>query len=291
MIQIAMCPPKYMSARIPNNKWMKDIPEKDREVNREVAMKQFFDIYTVLSSVSIVWLIPPKPRLQDQVYVSNAGVVLAHDPKVAILSNFTAEGRAGEEDAAYALLNELGYECYFSPYKFEGEADFKWLHDNVYVGHYGIRTEEKFLDWISEEFNCKVIKVKGTDPYLYHLDCSIFPLSEDYCMVYEGIPKSSIEAIKKEVEIIPVTKEEAYAGITNSVRIGYEVFNGKSVSETLVGTESYKWEIAKQKKLEEVCSRFGLGLTYFDMGEFLKSGALLSCMVLHLSYDRIKLQG
>ncbi|MEM2260857.1 MAG: arginine deiminase-related protein [Ignisphaera sp.] len=290
-LEIVMCPPKYIAARIPNNKWMEKIPPEKREINRELAMKQFFDVYSVMSQYAFVWLIPPKPRLQDQVYVSNAACALPHLKKTIILAKFKAEGRPGEEDAIAPLLHELGWEIYYSPYYFEGEADLKWVRDNLYIGGYAIRTEKKALEWLEQEFDCKILPVEKRDPYLYHLDCSVFPLSEDYVLVNEKIPKDNMQRIKKEVEVIEVSEQDCYAGITNSVRLGYTVFNSNNASAYPPDSIDYKVEIQKNQHLEEICRRFGLALYYFDLSEFLKSGALLSCMVLHLTYDRIKLTG
>ena len=45
---------------------------------------------------------------------------------------------------------------------------------------------------------------------------------------------------------------------------------------------SYSIEKAKIEHLEQICSRFGLTLRVFCMSEFYKSGALLSCLIMHI---------
>jgi len=286
-----MCPPTYLDTKIPNNKWMEDIPPEQRKVDREIAMKQFHDLYSILSEYALIYIVPPKPHLQDQVYATNFGVYLPHLDNVIILSKFRAEGRSGEEVEAEKFLSELGYECYYCPYYFEGEAELKWVRDNLYIGGYGVRSEEKALDWISENFDAKIIKVKETDPYLYHLDCWIFPLSTDYVLAYEAIEKDTMKEIEKEVNVIPVTKEMAYAGINNSVRCQYTIINADNLGAYSTDSDAYKWEQLKNQKLEEICRQFGLNLYYVELTEYLKSGALLSCLIMHLSREEITLGG
>ena len=70
----------------------------------------------------------------------------------------------------------MGYKTEISPYKWEGEADIKYLSDNVYIGGFGIRSDIKTYKWMEENYDMKIIKVKMVDEYMYHLDCSIFPI-------------------------------------------------------------------------------------------------------------------
>jgi N-dimethylarginine dimethylaminohydrolase len=282
-----------MAAGVANNQWMKDLTAEQRSVNSTKAKNQFFDLYSLLTDECLVYLIPPRPSLQDQIYTSNAGAVLPHCDKVFIKSNFRAEARTGEEVEAAALLERLGYECVDSPYYFEGEAELKWLRDNIYIGGHGTRSSLKALEWLSEKFDARIIPVEEKDPYLYHLDCSIFPLSSDLVLAYTaGIPRAALREMERYAAIIPVTKAQAYAGATNSVRLGYTVYNDSCISEL---PSRHPWfptlreEQTKNKFLETVCRNYGLELTFVNMSETLKSGALLSCCILHLAYDQVEL--
>jgi len=287
---LALCPPTYMAAEVANNQWMRDLSGQDRAVNLPKAKKQFFDLYALLTQECLVYLVPPKRGLQDQVYMSNAGVVLPHlSKKTFLLSNFRAQGREGEELEAAGLVTKLGFECMQAPYFFEGEAEFKWLHDNVYVGGYGTRTSIQALDWIAEKFDARIIRVEERDPYLYHLDCSIMPLGKDLVMAYTGgIPREALKELEAEATVIPVTKRLAYAGATNSTRVGFTVFNSSCISELPSKHPAYpsrKDEEAKNRFLATVCANYGLELVFVNLSEMLKSGALLSCCILHLNYD------
>ena len=59
----------------------------------------------------------------------------------------------------------MGYKVWVPPTKFEGEAELKHLHENVYVGGYGIRSEKETYQWMGENFNMQVVKLRLTDPY------------------------------------------------------------------------------------------------------------------------------
>jgi len=276
-----MCPPTYLSTDIANNIWMKELG-KDRVINKDLAMKQWFDLYTILSQNGLVYLLPPKKGLQDQVYIANAGAWLPHC-KTMIYSNFQAEGRSGEElELQNFLDNKLINNARQNPYKFEGEPECKFIRDNLYCGGYGIRTEKKALDWIEREFDADIIKLKETNPYLYHLDTSIFPLDEDNVLVYtNNFTRSENRELEKNFNVIPVTEVDAYEGITNSIRAKEMILNASSN----IRPETFK----KNEHLKEICNKFGLVPIFINLSEFEKSGALLSCCVLHLNYQRSKL--
>jgi hypothetical protein len=67
------------------------------------------------------------------------------------------------------------------------------------------------------------------------------------------------------------------------VRLPNQVLNSSNIHELKVGTEDYKFELQKNRKLEDIAANLALEVSYFNLSEFLKSGALLSCMVMHLN--------
>src|SRR5439155_581718 len=130
----------------------------------------------------------PTPRncgLQDLVFTANLGVVLEHVPQrdVVVISNFTSKPRWGETEIGVDFFKAMGYRVYVAPSRFEGDAELKHLQDNVYVGGYGTRSERDTYEWMEKTFGMKVIKVRLSDPYLYHLDCSVFPITRENTLV------------------------------------------------------------------------------------------------------------
>jgi N-dimethylarginine dimethylaminohydrolase len=248
---------------------------------------QWFEMYKVLSSNALIKLLPPKEGLGDQVYVNSFCYLPTYtkEPTV-ILSNFTAEGRAGEEIVAGDYLTKLGYTCVKSPYKFEGEAELKYSGvENIYYGGYGIRTDIRTYDWLEEKYGIDIIRIHEVDPYLYHLDCNLFVISKDHVMVAtEQISKKTLKQIEQVAEVHHVSTDAAYQGICNSLRVGDIIYNASNLAYLDPKAKYYKEETNKNAELEAICEKVGLELMYINLSEIMKAGALLSCCSAKLNY-------
>ena len=278
--------PFSLSTSDPNNIWMQELSDEELQINRPKAYKQFMDLYNFMAGQSLVHLLPSEGNFQDQVYVANLGLQLPHikDENHILLSNFTSDPRKGEELVGEKFFQQMGYQTHISPYKWEGEADIKYLYDNVYIGGYGIRSNIKTYEWMEENFDMNIIKVAMTDEYLYHLDCSIFALNNDQTLVAtELFDPEELRAIEQHTEIIPVDIEDALGGMTNSVRLGNMVLCASNIAEMKKSHEYYEAEKHKIESLEKICSDAGMEPVIFNLSEYMKSGAMLSCMVMHLN--------
>jgi len=278
--------PFSLSTSDPNNIWMQELSDEELQINRPKAYKQFMDLYNFMAGQSLVYLLPAEGNFQDQVYVANLGLQLPHikDENHILLSNFTSDPRKGEELVGQKFFNQMGYKTHISPYKWEGEADIKYLYDNVYIGGYGIRSNIKTYEWMEENFDMNIIKVAMTDEYLYHLDCSIFALNNDQTLVCtELFDQEELRAIEQHTEIIDVDVEDALGGMTNSVRMGNMILCASNISELKKSHEYYEGEKHKIESLEKICSDAGMEPVIFNLSEYMKSGAMLSCMVMHLN--------
>ena len=278
--------PFSLSTADPNNIWMQELNEKELQINRPKAYKQFMDLYNFMSGQSLVYLLPSEGNFQDQVYVANLGLQLPHikDANKILLSNFTSEPRKGEEWVGKHFFQQMGYETHISPYKWEGEADIKYLYDNVYIGGYGIRSDIKTYEWMEKQFDMNIIKVEMTDEYMYHLDCSIFPLNNDKTLICtELYNPEEIKQIEQHTEIIDVDVEDALGGMTNSVRMGNMILCASNIAELKKSDEYYEGEKHKIESLEKICANEGMEPVIFNLSEYMKSGAMLSCMVMHLN--------
>jgi N-dimethylarginine dimethylaminohydrolase len=284
---VMSCPFSF-SADYPNNVWMRELGDDERKVDRTKAMSQFAQVYRHMASDAFVFLLPtPKGcELQDLVFTANLGIILEHIPArdVAVLSNFSSEPRVGETEIGDQFFRSMGYTTIVAPYKFEGEAELKHLHDNVYVGGYGIRSDRRTYDWMEEEFEMQVVKVRETDEYLYHLDCSIFPATAaDTLVCTELFDKTELAQLEKVTNIIAVSADACYSGICNSVRHHNSILNSSHIHSLRAGTEEYFEEVRKNRELEDLAIKLGLEVCYFNLSEYHKGGALLSCMVMHLN--------
>ena len=283
-----LCFPFSFSTEVPNNPWMKDLDKERRRPDFKRSAAQFLELYRYLSSEALVYVLPtPRDaRLQDLVYAANLGVVLTHldDKNTVVISNFTSEPRRGETRVGVDFFRQMGYEVSVPPTKFEGEAELKHLFGNVYVGGYGIRSEEETYAWMEKSFDMQVVKLRLTDPYLYHLDCLIFPITKENTLVCtELLEPEEVLELEKVTNIIHVSAEEAYSGICNSVRLPKVVLNSSHLHELKKGSEDYQHELQKNRKLEDIAANLALEVCFFNLSEYHKSGALLSCMVMHLN--------
>jgi len=278
--------PFSLSTADPNNVWMQELSEEELQINRPKAYKQFMDLYNFMSGQSLVYLLPSEGNFQDQVYIANLGLQLPHitDSNKILLSNYTSEPRRGEEWVGKHFFEMMGYDTHISPHKWEGEADLKYLYDNVYIGGYGMRSEIETYNWMEEQFGMDIIKVRMTDEYMYHLDCSIFPLNSDQTLVATEIyTPEELAAIEKHTEIIPIDVDDAIGGMANSVRMGNMVLCASNIAELKKSHEDYEAEKHKIESLEKICSNAGMEPVIFNLSEYMKSGAMLSCMVMHLN--------
>lgn len=287
--------PFSLQAETPNNVWMEELELNERHIDIKKAMNQFLQFYNFLAAESVVYLLPT-PRLQglqDLVYTANLGIVLDHlpDHNTVILSNYSSQVRIPETKVGECFFTEMGYDIVVPPYHFEGEAELKHLYGNVYIGGYGIRSDKRAYEWMEEQFDMHIITVKETDPYLYHLDCTVFPLTRENVMVCTKMyTKEEIKKIEAESNIIDISEDDAFFGICNSVRMGNIILNASNIHEMKRSDKYYEGERQKNRVLEDIAVLNGFEVAFFNLSEFMKSGALLSCMVMHLnrrSYDLI----
>jgi N-dimethylarginine dimethylaminohydrolase len=279
--------PFTLDTKNPNNAWMQELKPEDLEVNRPRAYRQFMDLYNFMAGASLTYILPSYGNFQDQVYVANLGIYLPHikDKNHIILSNFTSEPRRGEEAVGNSFFKLMNYTTHLCPHKWEGEADLKYLYNNVYIGGYGIRTERESYEWMRKMFDMEIIELEMVDDYLYHLDCSVFPLTNEKTMICTSMySPEEIEKLGKYTEIIDVSEDDALGGITNSVRVGNSIMCASNITELKRGDELYQLEANKIATLEKVCSNEGMEPIIFNLSEYMKSGALLSCMCFHLNY-------
>jgi N-dimethylarginine dimethylaminohydrolase len=219
------------------------------------------------------------------VFTANLGIVLEHlaGRDVVVVSNFTSEPRRGETERGRAFFQQMGYEVHIPSTKFEGEADLKHLHDNVYVGGFGIRSERQSYEWMERAFDMQIVKVGLTDPYLYHLDCSFFPITPESALVCTELFEEELRQLEKHTNIIDVSVDDCYSGICNSVRLFQTILNASHIHDLKAGSQEYREELQKNRRLEDIAGQLALEVSYFNLSEYLKGGALLSCLVMHLN--------
>jgi len=281
--------PFSLSADIANNAWMEELDDNKRAIDVHKAINQFLQLYHFIAAEALVYLLPTPQQegLQDLVYCANLGAVLDHLPTqdVMVLSNFSVQNRAREIEVGKAFFEAMGYRTVVPPYHFEGEAELKHLHGNVYLGGYGTRSDRRAYDWLAETFDMHIVPLEETEPFLYHLDCTTFPLTQtDTLVCTEMYTKQELAEVEKVTNIIDVSVDDCFSGVCNSVRLGNTILNASNILDMKPSDQYYDEEKHKNRTLEDVAARLGFELALFNLSEYLKSGALLSCMVLHLNH-------
>ena len=282
--------PLSLSAQVPNNAWMEAMSPSQREIGLDRAIAQFRSLYQHVVQHAVVYLLPSTPGLQDQPYVSNLGLVLPHcEQDTVIVSRFRSTPRIGEERIGAEFFKLMNFTIEHppetfegEPLYFEGEADLKHIRGNLYVGAHGMRTSRSALTWAAERFEMEIVPFRITDRYLYHLDCCFFRISEEAVLLCTSVADPvCLRALERHCEIIDVSLEHARAGITSCLQLPGEVL---CESDIKLGkaSHSYATEKTKIERLENICSRFGRELRVFCMPEFYKSGAQLSCLIMHI---------
>ena len=280
--------PFSLSAEVPNNIWMTEMKQEARRIDINKAINQFLQLYHYMASDALVYLLPT-PRvegLQDLVYSANIGVMLEHtqDKNTVVLSNFKTSVRRPETEIGRTFFTSMGYQVVDPPWFFEGDAELKHLHGNVYVGGFGIRSDRRAYEWMRDEYQMQIIELEETEPYLYHLDCTVFPLTREETLVCtEMYTPEEIKRLETVTNIVDVSVDDCFSGICNSVRLGNSILNASNIHEMKSTDEYYEDEKHKNRTLEDIAVRYAFEVSFFNLSEFMKSGALLSCMVMHLN--------
>ena len=91
-----------------------------------------------------------------------------------------------------------------------------------------------------------------------------------------------VRALEQHCEIIDVSVEHARAGITNCLLLRERFCATRLLSSSAKKARPTQSRKPRSSASSNICSRFGLTLRVFCMSEFYKSGALLSCLVMHI---------
>jgi len=287
--------PLFLSADEPNNALMEVMSHDDRRVDCRKATAQFLDLYRFIASRAVVYLLPSRPGLQDQPYVANLGAVLPHlDQETVVVSRFRSPPRIGEAAVGAGFFRLFEFAVHMPPATlgrdavyFEGEADLKHVRGNLYVGAHGMRTSESALRWFAEKFEMEVIAYPILDDHLYHLDCCLFFLNDrEAVLSRKKTAPEALRAIERHCNVVDATVENVRSGMTNGLMLGNCLLCDSPIEDIDRHHPYYPSEKRKIAKLEKICGARGLDLHIFNLSEFLKSGAALSCLIMKLNSDR-----
>ncbi|MEA1993612.1 MAG: arginine deiminase family protein [Euryarchaeota archaeon] len=225
--------------------------------NYEKALTQHEKYIETLESCGLeVTVMPAKEKFPDSTFVEDSAVLTE---KCAVITNFGAESRRGEEESMYKLLKEFynKIECIKEPGTLEG-GDIMRVEDHFYIG-----LSERTNKAGARQLRGILAKYGYTSSYVLceqvlHLKTGVAYLGGNTLVVTgEFIDKEEFEGFDK----IIITEEESYAA--NSVRVNDYVIMPK-------GYEKSRNEIVEAGyKVKEV-----------NLSEFRKIDGGVSCLSL-----------
>jgi N-dimethylarginine dimethylaminohydrolase len=262
--------PLTVSNTIPNNAWMS--PETQGKYDKIRAANQWLKLFRRLSTESLIYTLPSFGNFQDLPFVANLGCYLPHikDRNIILLANFSSIPRRGEEKIGRRFFESFDYLVEQPVHRWEGEADLKWVRENIYIGGIGSRSTIEAYDWMHKEFEMEIPYIELFDPKLYHLDCVYFQLTDTKALVnVTALRPQDVKKLERLVEIVPVPEAYKYEGWTNSLRVNDSVLHGPS---------------APVECFDSLLEKHDFQLETIDLTEFDKSGADLSCLCMHLNH-------
>lgn len=262
-----MCTPSLYDVNYVINPWMEGNVNRS---SRQVAERQWEQLYSALACLARVELMEPQAGSPDMVFTANAGLVREG---VVALSRFLHPERQGEEPHFRRWFDDSGFAVRDLPgsVPFEGEGDALFEADNsrLWAGH-GMRSRESSHRYLQETWGVEVISLRLIDPRFYHLDTCFCPLFEGYVLyfpeAFDVVSQARIAARYPEERRITVSPSDALRFACNAINVGNTILLN---------------EVSSQ--LSDRLASHGFRVIQIPLTEFLKAGGAAKCLVLRLS--------
>src|SRR5260221_275504 len=255
--EVLLCKPSYFEVNYVINPWM-----KPGTVNKHLAMVQWNKLLKTLIKLKIkVNIIDQKKGFPDMVFAADQAIF---KDGIGVLSNFRFNERKGETNYYKKWFKNKKIKLNILPKNvyFEGGGESIWHTDNLLVGT-GFRNSKNIKKHLSGIFNKKVYEIELINPYFYHLDTCLFSLNDFIFYYPPAISEKSKRVLKKlSSKLIPITKKEVFNFAANSLSIGNFVITQKG-----------------NPKLIQKIKNLGFKPIELDLGEFMKAGGGIHCLI------------
>jgi len=264
MKHFLMCEPRFFEVCYVINPWMEGNLGK---VNKELAMRQWENLYGIVSELASVSLIEPVAGLPDMVFTANAGLI---HKKEVIVSSFRHAERQPEAKHFEKFFSSLGYRVRHLKEQtiFEGAGDALFdAQGRLWFGS-GIRSVSHALDEIVAALDVEACGLELTDPHWYHLDTAFCPLPQGRAIAYaKAFAAKSVAALDAAFgeDIIWVSETDANNFACNAIAIGRSVIMHRASAE-----------------LKSALKQRGFEVIEADVSEFLKAGGACKCLTLEI---------
>lgn len=269
---VLMGSPEYFSIRGGANPHTRTALGFRKRVSRDLAVRQWNAFATVLVEHGVaVFVVPADPALPGLVYPANAGALIPLEARLPVatkrlvLSNLIAS-REGEKGIYRTVLSRLGFSPVEISSRFEGEADFFPVGEDLYLfthgaierqrfvprlglppwrRRYGFRTERAAVRELAPLVGPReVIKLELRDEAYYHGDTCLAAFGAGRCSVLAWLealtPPSRAALVERLGErVLPLSAEDAALYAANCFRLGEDgaerLFLPSGVSARLQG--------------------------------------------------------
>lgn len=232
-------------------------------VDQEKAVVQWqFLVHTLEKLGVIVDVISQVADFPDMVFAADQGIVRTTS---VVLSNFRYPERQGETTRYRYWFTENGYHTHEIKGYVEG-GDILAFQGEFFLGT-GFRSQADTAPVLSRLLFTQVNPLTLRDEHFYHLDTCLFPLDERTVFYYpKAFTLSSLRTLEQKVpNLVELTDDQAYGFSANALKVGKHVL----ISD---GNPSFS------KKIRDL----GYEPIAIDIGEFIKAGGGIHCLVLCL---------
>lgn len=267
---VLLCPPTYFDVIDQKNPYM----APNALIDKAKANRQWIALCSALENAGCqIELIDPVPGLEDMVFAANQVFVGSHKSvgKFIVPGRMVHASRQREVPHFVEWFRQRGFKIIdlnLSENDYlEAHGDLLWHPDRrrVYAG-YGFRSTlgsvNRFQEAMSQ-LGIEVVRLHLVDPFCYHLDTCLVPLSNESVLIYPGAydadSLANLRPFWKRVH--ELTSEEAHKFMGNGI-----VVNGRYLTPYLT------------QHLESILQSEGLEPVIVDSSEFEKSGGSLFCM-------------
>lgn len=293
--------PDFFSIRGGANPHTRNALGLRKRVDRSLAVAQWHGFASRLTELGVaVFVVPADRRWPGLVYPANAGALIPLEARLAaaekrfVLSNLI-ESRAGEKEIYRSFLARLGFRPVEIRPRFEGEADFFPIGEDLYVfthgtivkqrfslrlgfppwaRRYGFRTDRAALDELSPLVaEREILELELRLEAFYHGDTCLaaFGRNRQFLLAYlDALTPASRALLTERLgdRLLPLGEADAAIYAANALRLGV------GGEEMLILPAGISPPLA-----EEIRSR-GVTPVTVDVSEFWrKGGGSVKCMV------------
>lgn len=269
LARVLMARPEFFGASEAKNAFSR----QNTPIDLPLAIKQWEKLCEAFQRTGLqVLQIEPHFGLEDMCFADSQAFVGidSEERSFAIPSRLLHRSRRDEVEHFTRWYSHQGYRIIDLDLEgeefLEGAGDLIWNPDwrSVWAG-YGDRSTRGAVDLFAAfmgELGFAVHKLELVDPYFYHLNLSLAPLTPDAVLIYPGaFAQETLAHIRSIAHTLEVSREEA---------LGFEC-NGVSVNGFYITSKL-------SRRLELILSGHGVEPIVVDLSEFHKAGGSVASL-------------